>query len=265
MANIRPTLEERPASVSLDQSIESRSLESFLWKLLMLSALAYFVWSEKISIDIGFVAIRKAELSDQFERHSADFFGLLGIASKSGTGVRLEEDALNNLTFAIDPTYARRYHTDDETIRQSHEKCRLFIKRFSPVAIAEMRRYGVPASILLAQSLLASDAGTDVQALESNNFFLRTCQDDNCKALHFTRAGGEEGSDVFSNLWGSFRAQSLFFKNSETYNRLMDGRNADYSTWARALDVFGYAADPQYGAKILALVKSLDLESFDRR
>ncbi len=263
MANIRPTRAKTPAAFPSDQTTGNRELEPFFWKLLLLSAMAYFVWSEKVSIDIGFVAIRKAELSDQFERQTTDFFGLLGLGSKSGAGVRIEEGAVNNLTFVLDPGYAHRYQIDDETVRQSREQCRQFVKQFSPVAIAEMRRFGVPASILLAQSLLASDAGADALTLQTNNFFLRTCHNEPCRAKHTDLAGDVE-VDVFPNLWGSFRAQSVFFKNADGFRTLLDRRNQNAHTWAKALDVLGYSTDPEYGAKILTLVKSMDLESFDQ-
>jgi hypothetical protein len=262
MANIRPSHTETPVSFPMDQQVESPQLESFCWKLLLLSAMAYFVWSEKISIDIGFFSIRKAELRDQFERQSADFFGLLGFDSRSETGVRLDEEVFQNTTFAIDPSYAHRKHIDEITVDQCREKCRLFVKRYSPVAIAEMRRYGVPASILLAQSLLASDAGCDEQVQSCNNFFLRTCDNSFCKRQHI--ALGDDALDVFPNLWGSFRAQSLFFKNAEVFAYLIERHNHDPHTWAKALDTTGYSTDPLYGAKLRALVKSMSLEVFDQ-
>lgn len=261
MANIRSTHAETPAAFPIDQHVESRPLEPFLWKLLLLSAMAYFVWNENISIDIGFCSIRKSEISAQLGRHSLDFFGLLGITSRSEAGVRIEDEAFDNLTFAIDPGYARRYQIDEVTVGECRDKCRLFVKRYSPVAIAEMRRYRVPASILLAQSLLASNAGCDIQAQTTHNFFLRSCEAPACKLEH---QGTDEASiDVFPNLWGSFRAQSLFFKNADLYTSLFENGTRDPRTWARALDAAGYSTDPQYGAKLLSIIQSMKLDAFD--
>jgi hypothetical protein len=216
--------EKNVASYRFESAPAEEKVESFLWKLLLLSALAYFVWSETISIQVGPMSIRKTEVVSQFSRHKTDFLSLIGFQSRATSGVVLEGDVAGNLTFLIDPTYAARHGVDAATVQQRMQQCAFFVKRFSPVAIAEMRKYGVPASILLAQALLASNAGEAAEAKETNNYFQRNCTLPHCQADHFPDPKDLENTvllDIYPNLWGSFRAQSQFFQNNEPYANLL--------------------------------------------
>ncbi len=260
--------EKNVASYRFESAPVEEKVESFLWKLLLLSALAYFVWSERISIQIGPMTIRKTEVVEQLSRHKTDFLSLIGFQSHSTPSVVLEGDIADNLTFAIDPTYAERHGIEAATVQRSMQQCAFFVKRFSPVAIAEMRKYGVPASILLAQALLASNAGEAAVARETNNYFQRNCTLPHCQADHFPDPKDLENTallDIYPNLWGSFRAQSHFFQHTEPYANLIQAGEMDFGVWANTLAVTGYSTDDQYAAKLLALIHALQLRSFDTR
>lgn len=256
------------ASFRFEVAPEEKKMEPFLWKLLMLTALTYFIWSEKISIDIGPFSVRKTMVEQQFSQRKTDFMSLLGFHETRNTGVLLDNQVIDNLTFALDPTYQERYEIPGDVVQPRMERCALFVKRFSPVAIAEMRCYGIPASILLAQALLASDAGENDQSVKANNFFQRPCKAGQCRSDHFPLTVDPEATglmDVFPNLWGSFRAQSLYLKNTAPYAILVSAGNHDYRKWADYLNKAGYSTDAQYGEKLVALVYSLHLDRYDRR
>ncbi len=244
-------------------------LESFLWKLLLLSALAYFVWTDAISIGIGPMSIEKTAMQRHTGQQNSDLFSLLGFSREKQRPIQLEEGAWDNLTPVIDPGYAARFSVPNEQVEQAVERCSVFVKRFSPVAIAEMRRYGVPASVMLAQALLASNAGEDPICRETNNYFLRSCQPTACKAAHFTDLESMDDMatevDVFPNLWGSFRAQSLFLKQTAPFSALFQLPRNDCRAWALGLESGAYSCDTQYGEKLLAVIQGLGLEAFDRR
>ncbi len=247
----------------------ANQLESFFWKLLVLSALAYFVWSDAIRIALGPVSIEKNEMQQYLSQGDNDLFGLLGFYRERRQDIQLEEGAWDNLTHVIDPGYAARYSVPRQQVHQAAERCSIFVKRFSPVAIAEMRRYGVPASVLLAQALLASNAGDDPICRETNNFFLRSCQPSFCDAAHFTdldaNADLATEVDVFPNLWGSFRAQSLFLRKTAPFSALFELPKNDHRGWAAGLGTGAYSADEQYAEKLIAIIQGLKLEGLDER
>jgi len=257
------------ASYHIEADDYGHKLESLLWKLLLLSALAYFVWSDAISIGLGPVSIEKTEMQRHFEQQKTDLFGLLGFYNGKGRSIQLEEEALDNLTFVIDPSYAGRFAITEEQVQENMQRCSLFVKRFSPVAVAEMRRYGVPASIMLAQALLASNAGDDPISRETNNFFFRSCQPTSCNAAHFSDLASDEDQaaviDVYPNLWGSFRAQSLFLKQTVPFSGLFQLEKNDFRAWAMGLQSGGYSMDVRYGDKLIAIIQGLQLEAFDAR
>lgn len=250
-----------------DQRFQNQ-MESFLWKLLMLSALAYFVWSDTISIGIGPISIQKTEMGRRLAQRKTDILGVLGFEGKQQNAILLEENELDNLSFALDPGAAARFELSSDQVDMQILRCSQFVKNFSPIAIAEMRRYGVPASILLAQALLASNAGELPLARETNNFFLRPCQSSACKYQHFEdleTADEAAVMDVFPNLWGSFRAQSLYLRQTASFSNLFQGKKMDCQEWAEGLQNGGCNADRQYGKKLLAVIQALQLEAFDAR
>jgi len=64
-----------------------------------------------------------------------------------------------NLAFILNPTYAKRKNIPNEIVIEKQETVYRYVKRYADVAVAEMEKYGIPASITLAQGLLESDAG----------------------------------------------------------------------------------------------------------
>lgn len=267
MATFQPSYSSMGnASYHIEAPDHTYKLEPFLWKLLLVSALAYFVWSDTISIDFGPISIEKAGMQHQVTQPKTDLFGLLGFEHENNSDLRLDEGALDNLSFVLDPTYAARFGISGEQVQAHMERCSIFVKRFSPVAIAEMRRYGVPASLLLAQALLASDAGDNPICRETNNFFLRSCQPAACTVEHFADLESTDQVilvDEYPNLWGSFRAQSIFLKHTAPFSDLFQVDKNDYRTWAKGLESGGYSMDAEYGKKLIAIIQGLQLEHFD--
>ncbi len=269
MATFQPSYgTQGNVSYHIEAQDYANKLEPFFWKLLLLSALVYFVWSDSISISIGLgpLSIEKTEMQRNFIQRKTDLFGLLGFCHEKSRGIRLEEDALDNLSFVLDPTYANRFGIPDEQVQARMERCSIFVKRFSPVAIAEMRRFGVPASIMLAQALLASNAGDDPICRETNNYFKRSCQPAACAAEHFADLESSDQIalvDEFSNLWGSFRAQSLFLTQTARFSDLLQLERNDFHAWAKGLESGGYSMDAQYSEKLIAIIQGLQLEDLD--
>lgn len=144
--------------------------------------------------------------------------------------------------------------------------CRSYIERFAPVAVAEMRRYGIPASIALAQGLLESNAGDSPLARKTNNHFAIKCFSKTCKRGHCLNFTDDSHKDFFiryENVWSSYRAHSLLLKNSKRYSALFQLEPTDYRGWAYGLKKAGYATDPLYAEKLIALIENLSLHRYD--
>jgi len=126
-----------------------------------------------------------------------------------------------------------------------------YVKRFAKVAQGEMHKYGIPASITLAQGLLESNAGKSPLADKHNNHFGIKCFSKKCKKGHCSN---------FSDAWESYRAHSEFLQGGR-YKHLL--KESNYKTWAHGLVKAGYATDQQYGHKLIRLIEDLELYRYD--
>ncbi len=145
-------------------------------------------------------------------------------------------------------------------------RCQAFIQKFGPVAIAEMRRFKIPASILMAQALMESDAGCAMFVRESRNYFPRTCEHLECNAEHFTdQEATVEHIHVFPGLWESFRAQCRHLTGNAALKNLIKSGETDFRVWARKLSKQNYSPDPKYAEKLIALIQAFDLDALDAR
>ncbi|MEM1123237.1 MAG: glucosaminidase domain-containing protein [Bacteroidota bacterium] len=144
------------------------------------------------------------------------------------------------------------------------EKIQLaYVKRFAKVAQGEMHKYGIPASITLAQGLLESQAGKSPLASKNNNHFGIKCFSKKCQKGHCRNFSDDSHKDffrVYKTAWESYRAHSEFL-HGKRYRHLL--RETDYKTWAHGLVKAGYATDPAYGRKLIRLIEQLELDKFD--
>lgn len=142
---------------------------------------------------------------------------------------------------------------------------RMYIQRFARVARIEMKRYGIPASISLAQGLIESRAGTSRLAKNANNHFGIKCFSKKCKAGHCMNASDDHHKDFFRKFgaaWDSWRAHSELLANGR-YRRLKKyGR--DYRKWAQGLEQLGYATDRTYAEKLVGVIEKYDLHRYDK-
>ncbi|WP_276165496.1 glucosaminidase domain-containing protein [Zobellia alginiliquefaciens] len=139
-----------------------------------------------------------------------------------------------------------------------------YIETFSEVAQMEMKAYGIPASITLAQGLLESGLGKGALALKTNNHFGIKCHtgwegdydfhDDDEKGECFRK---------YNHPMYSYRDHSIFLRNRSRYAFLFDYRNDDYKKWAKGLRQAGYATDKHYPQKLISLIERYKLYAFD--
>lgn len=142
-----------------------------------------------------------------------------------------------------------------------------YIKKYKGHATKEMKAYGIPASITLAQGLLESNVGESKLATRNNNHFGIKCFSKRCKKGHcsnFTDDSHKDFFRVYKSVHDSYRAHSLLLKNNSRYRRLFKLKKTDYKGWSHGLKKAGYATDPAYAQKIIRLIEDLKLYQYDK-
>lgn len=139
-----------------------------------------------------------------------------------------------------------------------------YIERYSSLAIEEMYRTGVPASITLAQGLLESGYGRSALALQGNNHFGIKCHNTwtGAKVYHDDDQKGE-CFRKYDSPEESFRDHSDFLRYRDRYKFLFDLELTDYKGWAYGLRKAGYATDPKYPEKLIRLIEEYELHVYD--
>jgi hypothetical protein len=141
---------------------------------------------------------------------------------------------------------------------------RSYIEKYAPLAIDEMYRTGVPASITLAQGLLESGNGLSELAVKGNNHFGIKCHNTwtGAKVYHDDDRKGE-CFRKYDSPEESFRDHSDFLRYRDRYKFLFDYELTDYKSWAYGLKSAGYATDPKYPEKLIRLIEEYELYIYD--
>ena len=146
-----------------------------------------------------------------------------------------------------------------------------YIASYKHVAMNEMERVGVPASIKMAQALLESGAGTSTLALQANNHFGIKCGNNwNGKTMYRKDDDyNDKGKLIascfrkYESVGSSFRAHSQFLLDNRRYAFLFELDPTDYKGWASGLKKAGYATSSTYANKLIQLIEEYELYLFD--
>ncbi len=139
-----------------------------------------------------------------------------------------------------------------------------YIKKYAPIAVSEMKRTGVPASITLAQGLLESGAGNSRLATKANNHFGIKCHKNwTGKTISHDDDAKGECFRAYDKAEESFRDHSDFLRYNDRYKFLFDYDPTDYKSWCFGLKKAGYATDPKYATKLIDIVEKYNLHRYD--
>lgn len=140
-----------------------------------------------------------------------------------------------------------------------------YINEYSGMAVEQQDRYGIPASITIAQGLLESAAGRSTLATEGNNHFGIKCHS-SWKGDTMLRDDDapDECFRVYSSVDESFRDHSIFLTRSR-YKPLFELDVTDYASWARGLSKCGYATDPNYASRLITIIERYALYVYDSK
>lgn len=145
--------------------------------------------------------------------------------------------------------------------RQTKEE---YIQRYKHIAIDHMERYGIPASITMAQGLLESDSGNSNLALRSNNHFGIKCKKDwKGDRVYHTDDAPDECFRKYDTVEESYRDHADFLDQSPRYDSLFAYSNSDYHSWARGLKAAGYATAPDYAQRLVRIIEDNQLYLLD--
>jgi LysM repeat protein len=132
------------------------------------------------------------------------------------------------------------------------------------LAIIEMHRSGVPASITLAQGILESNSGNSRLAKYANNHFGIKCKGEwTGKTISADDDAPDECFRAYDNVLESYQDHSDFLRKNWRYHPLFDLSGTDYHGWCNGLQKAGYATNPQYGAILISLIERYNLSQYD--
>ncbi|MEL6916497.1 MAG: glucosaminidase domain-containing protein [Bacteroidota bacterium] len=141
-----------------------------------------------------------------------------------------------------------------------------YIETFAEIAQFEMKAYGIPASITLAQGILESGFGKSELVRKTNNHFGIKCHKGWTGAYDF-HDDDEKGECFrkYNHPMYSFRDHSIFLSTRSRYAFLFNYRKDDYKRWAKGLREAGYATDKRYPQKLISFIEQYGLDKYDRQ
>jgi flagellum-specific peptidoglycan hydrolase FlgJ len=162
------------------------------------------------------------------------------------------------------------------TEAEEKAKKKAYVKRFAWLAIEEMRRTGIPASIKLAQAIVESHSGTSSLAVEANNHFGLKCGkawtgvsvykiDDDRDANGMLIESCFQSYSTVRQSYVNHSEHLLNTAKMDRYGYLFAIDVLDYRAWAEGLQKGGYSTNPEYANILIRTIEELGLREFDLR
>jgi len=151
-----------------------------------------------------------------------------------------------------------------------------YIEMYHEIAVREMNRSNIPASITLAQGMLESDFGRGELAINSNNHFGLKCGGNWKGGTYYMEDDDKDHKGKlikscfrsYENAFDSYIAHTDFLLNPKKeyrYGFLFEYESDDYMSWAIGLKKSGYATDPNYSKKLISIIDNYELFKYDRK
>ena len=136
-----------------------------------------------------------------------------------------------------------------------------FLKRFAPVAISERKKFGVPASVLLATAFLNSHIGLNDGALEANNFFALPCSKD---WEGESTSLGDQCFRKYETPWASWRDFSIHLSSQNWFGSLRQSAGKDWQKWSIGLQGKGISSISKFDQKLAEVITFYRLYELDQ-
>ena len=139
-----------------------------------------------------------------------------------------------------------------------------YIDTYKDIAKNNMKQYGIPSSIILGQGILESGAGTGPLSILANNHFGIKCHLDwTGPSVSYDDDAEQECFRKYDDPSKSYQDHSLFLMGRKWYLPLFELEKDDYKLWAKGLKNAGYATDPKYPEKLIAIIERYQLNQYD--
>ncbi len=142
-----------------------------------------------------------------------------------------------------------------------------YIRRYKDIAVAHAEKYGIPASIKMAQGILESGWGNGKLAREGNTHFnIKVKASDNWRGavVYHDDDAPNEAFRAYDTPEESWTDHSEYLDTQPRYDSLFNYSATDYRSWARGLKNCGYATDPLYAEKLIRVIEDNRLWQLDR-
>lgn len=137
-----------------------------------------------------------------------------------------------------------------------------FLQRFGKVTVSERKKFGVPASVLLACAYVNSAAGQRETATTANNYFALPCADD--WEGETAKIGGK-CVRRYETAWASFRDFSIFLSSQEWFGSVRKSAGKDWRAWAKELDRKGISDVPNFSGEMEKVITAYRLYDLDEK
>ncbi len=146
----------------------------------------------------------------------------------------------------------------------SAEKIAEYVEKYKKIAMSNMKTYGIPASIILAQGILESGSGYGDLALTANNHFGIKCHENwTGDSVRHDDDSPQECFRKYPKADESFKDHAVFLTGRPRYAGLFQLGKGDYKSWAKGLRAKGYATDPKYPEKLIYYIDKYKLHQYD--
>jgi hypothetical protein len=147
-----------------------------------------------------------------------------------------------------------------------NEVTNAYIAQYNAVAMANMKTYGIPASIILAQGILESGSGKSDLAVTANNHFGIKCHNDwTGEKVYKDDDSLQECFRKYNQASESYQDHATVLTGKKRYASLFALPKGDYKAWAKGLRDAGYATDPRYPEKLISYIEIYNLSQYDTK
>lgn len=148
------------------------------------------------------------------------------------------------------------------SLNLADDKVQAYISRFSRIAIMEMQKFQIPASIKMGQGLLASQAGENLLATKFNNHFGTLCAGAATACGQFTSGSTNAQVKKYESAWEGWRDHSTMI-SAGPYAALK-AHGKDYKKWATGIAKIGYGNNQSYSQQLISVIEQYQLYKLDK-
>ena len=180
--------------------------------------------------------------------------------------------AILAITLSLQPMMAAGEKTAPKanqiSLRKTMSKSSEYVDKYAEAAMEQMRRYGIPASVTLAQGILESGSGQSELSRKVNNHFgikaSSSWLESGGRYLVYTDDKPNEKFCQYASVADSYEHHSLFLKGNSRYSTLFALSPDDYVGWTNGLQKAGYATSTSYASSLQSVIKSNGLDKYDK-